>query len=132
MANPVLINTTPHTVSLYLSGDTVVDYPPDKQCALRLIEQPGEKYADEHGVPVHGPPQWVGLSWLEFPRKDIEGKIDLLVSMPVGNYLRERGMGPMLRESGVWNVYGPNTGPDKVVRNDAGQIVGTTELILYA
>lgn len=131
MTDSVLINTTPHTVSLHLSEDTVADYPPDKKCALRLIEQPGEKHADAHGVPVCSPPQWVGLSWMTFPRDDIKVPVDLLVSMPVGNYFRQHGISPVLREAGVRHVFGPNTGPGAVVRDDAGQIVGTRELIRY-
>ena len=134
MTEPTMVNTTPHTVTLYVCKDIIVDYAADKERQLRLAEQPGEDRGTAHGVPTRGPPQWTGLvpmSWGPSPFSDIDGPIDLLVSMPVGNYLAANGLPPGWRER-VHAVYGPDTGPAAVVRDDSGQIRGTRALIRYA
>ena len=50
---------------------------------------------------------------------------DILVSMPVGEILRNEP------ETYKGAVYGPDTGPDGVLRDDKGVIKGTFGLVLY-
>ena len=51
----------------------------------------------------------------------------ILVSMPVGNFLR---MNPDVLPH-VSNVFGPDTGPEHAVRDDRGNPCGSTRLIRY-
>ncbi|MHA1680871.1 MAG: hypothetical protein ACTSUE_07675 [Promethearchaeota archaeon] len=49
----------------------------------------------------------------------------LLVSMVMGNVLRDHPLGPHIV------VLGPDTGPQAVIRDKDGKVIGTTRLIQY-
>jgi len=60
----------------------------------------------------------------EIPELSDENAV-ILVSMPVGQFIAE------LNEDIPYNVGGPDTGPEGVVRDSEGQILGTTRFVWY-
>ena len=74
------------------------------------------------GIPVVPAPLFSDVVGLP---SDEEFQPDILVSMPVGEFLRNHPE----RYGGA--VFGPDTGPDGVVRDQRGTILGTTRLLLY-
>lgn len=58
----------------------------------------------------------------------------IIVGMPVGNYLATMAYEVLKTTEpgyGILSVLGPDTGPDAVVRDEHGNIIGTTRFIKY-
>jgi len=110
----ILINTTPHTIVLYKNGKPWKEFLPSKDHQLRLKSEPTTEF-ELDGFPVISAPQFT----------DVDGEMPLgpiLVSMLVGNFLADKRR----------NVYGPDTRPASVVRDEMDQIIGTKRLIKYS
>lgn len=112
-------NLTPHPIHVYSEGEVIRTYP--SVGSLRLVPKKQTMMESVDGVPVISPPE----------HEDISGDISkdstepILVSMLVGNFLAEnkdRYKGP---------VYGPDTSPDGVVRNEEGNISGCKRFVFY-
>lgn len=115
------LNCTPHEIILF-EGDNKRAFMPSGKI-LRVTSKEQTELPFQHlGVPV--------VTKQTFD--SVEGSVDIpdgahiLVSMPVGEKLA------MKPETVKWWVFGPDTGPDAVVRDGAGKIRGTTRFILYA
>lgn len=129
-----IINTTPHVIHLhtYTDGEfgeaTITTYEPLK-CDVRMTEVrapvPDLRCTDLVGLHVECAPDFDAVSGLPVELDD--GHTTIIVSMPVGQFLRAN---PVLWKG---HVVGPDTGNGKfgAVRNAAGQILGTKGLVLY-
>lgn len=116
-----IINLCPHDISVYTGDGEVIHFATlGAHKALRLEEEAGRQYINEEGIPESSPSTYVGLNYLPEPGSRV------IVSQLVAVYLKEHQQEYKLR-----NVYAPDTGPNGVCRNDAGQIVGTKRLIKY-
>ena len=124
-----VINTTPHEIVVWGTGDAsdtvIARFPPARDAQLRMKTTPVVKLPPLNDVvPVVSAPAFVSF---DGPVEDML-ESTLIVSMPVGEFIRQNHDAP---EFECMRVYGPDTGPDAVVRNDSGQIVGTGRLVLY-
>ena len=128
---PRLVNATPHAITLVSPDGSKRELPADKNFLLRLNEEPGVEQPDAHGLPVRSEPRWTGVGPMIPLPKSPDERVDLLVSMVVGQYFREHGIPSHWPQNYVNAVYGPNTSPGSVVRGAGGQIEGTKELIRY-
>ncbi len=120
---PLTVNMTPHDICVYDNEEktVIITFPASGYVCRCTSETPESQLPDRGGIPM-----------IEAPRfRDVEGlppsvsAPDVLVSMPVGEFLRDhpdwyRGA-----------VLGPDTGPGYAVRDDGGAIRGTTRLVLY-
>lgn len=126
------LNCTPHDIVLYdADGTTVLRTFPKSNLVVRLAAAPQKQVAFQTlGVPVVTRQKFVALANEEELAARVGSKKDttlLLVSMPVGEFMASRGT--ISRQ--YW-TFGPDTGPDFVVRDAIGQIVGTRRLVLYS
>lgn len=76
---------------------------------------------DRMAIPVVFQPKYTGLSHA------VSGSI--IVSMVVAQWLAPRP--DVIQQLGITAIYSPDTGPQGVVRNERGEIVGTTRLVKY-
>jgi hypothetical protein len=137
------VNTTPHTIHLYLEDDSILAVPPTPGAALRCqtttFELPRGKlgFADvdlpvacvsnyhldaEQGVPdllriCEAHPGTVVLC----SSIALEAVSDTLLRIP-------QLLAPRMRESGC-RFVAPDTGPKNCVRDEKGQIIGTRCLL---
>lgn len=117
------INCTPHDISVVQNGETKTFAKSNVE--LRLTSAPQIKLPFDHtGVSVVTKQTFVGVEWPV--NHGIKDSAWILVSMPVGDYFAAHP-----KECKHW-VFGPDTGPEAAIRNEKGQIVGTTRLIFYA
>lgn len=116
-----LVNYTPHAIHL---GDLAFE----SSGNIRLKNAPPQQVATwKEIVPIYGAPAYEGLDTLP---DDVAVKTNargILVSLPVGEYVRAHPAAL----PGYLMVLGPDTSPAHVVRNDKGQIVGTNALVMY-
>jgi hypothetical protein len=126
------INHTPHNIAIYKDNKIVYTFysacvTPDKP-PLRVLEvdnkqQDRKSLALPNGaeVPLEPPPVYSNLS------HSVSGSI--LVSQVVAQFITQWSY--LLQEHGITHVYCPDTGPNSVVRNERGEIVGVKRLIQY-
>lgn len=115
-----VINLTPHTINVCDdAGNVVQSFPPSgtqARCATIEAEAP----------PVNGvratTQRFGKIEGLPAPQKDTV----YLVSMVVGQAVRDGSASPRT------DVYGPNTSPGSVVRDESGQIKGVKSFVHYA
>jgi hypothetical protein len=118
-------NYTPHSITL-ANGKLRETF--KSMGSIRLRQKKVEVIGELNGFPVNPPPVFEGLegvpSELYDEKKEEEG---ILVSMPVGTYLREnpKDVPPNTR------VYGPDTSPENVARGPEGEILGSKAFIQY-
>lgn len=124
-----LVNTTPHPITIFGDGGASTKYDPSAKHGLRLDADPLQYVGVAHGVLVHEPPRWSGLALDDLDLSDVKGPIDLLVSMPVGDFIRASGVPQELIDADVQHVYGPDT--SKAAVREGGNIIGSKELVRY-
>lgn len=124
-----LLNCTPHAITIYDDkGENVITTFPSSGYVARLTSKPQEwvgslQLDDGRVVPIYSPQVF---------QKEVEGlppleenqRLNIIVSLVVGEHLKAI---PFWQGA----VYGPDMGKDGVVRNEAGQILGTKRLVLY-
>lgn len=112
-------NLTPHDVTVI--GEKWVTWPRSGLVArLETVPQtPCQSETGLYGVPVYTAPNFTGV--VDLPE---DNTIDIIVSMPVAQYLVANGL---------WKgaILSPDSGPGQAVRNDAGQIIGVKRLTLW-
>jgi len=130
------VNLTPHALSFYSDdGARVILTVPPAPCGpLRLLDDAtkdrrlGPVLAGEYGAfPAVEAPAFTGIA--PAPLADLldaHARL-ILVSMPVGQYLRDH---PLLVPSHV-AVFGPDSGPDGAVRDASGVILGCKRVVRY-
>lgn len=124
MTDMKVVNLTPHPIGLYIDGSLHTNFMPyETQLRLDTEEQTplAPLNADGVAIPVVTPPSFKPI--IDWPK--IEGCDAVLVSMPVGQLVQSH---PECVPP--YKVFGPDTGPDNVVR-DGGRILGTTRFIQY-
>lgn len=115
-------NGTPHAIILCdpTTGAQLQEFPSNGM--IRINESRAEKDLKIEGFPypLVAPPTFHGLIGMP---DDIDAT--LIVSMPVGQLIQAC--------PNIWRgaVVGPDTGPDGVVRDAAGKIVGTKRFVVY-
>jgi len=123
------INATPHSIVLYNEkGDTILaSYPSVGE--IRLVEATpciltyyGVGKSGKHLIPIVEAPNYYDIV-SDINIADLGVDDVLIVSMPVSEFLLK--MYP-----DKW-FFTPDTGPNGVVRNSSGQIIGTKRLRLY-
>jgi hypothetical protein len=123
-----ILNLTPHAIHLYCNKTVVLMIEPHGSTA-RMIEQrpilPNLSTSCLFNLPVSASPVFIDVSNL--PTELDDGKKVILVSMPVGHFLRDHPE--------IWKgpVIGPDTGPGPMgaVRDEFGNIIGCSSFVLY-
>ncbi len=116
-----IINYTPHAIHL---GELVFE----SSGNIRLKNAPARKIATwKDIVPICDAPTYEGLDTLPDDVAARKNARAILVSLPVGEYVRAHPDAL----PGYLTVLGPDTSPAHVVRNDKGQIVGSNALVMY-
>ena len=120
--NTDLINCTPHDISVFscFCDEPRVYAKSGKEIRVTSEEQTPLPF-DALGVPVVSRQVFTSLTIPD----DIPAGSSLLVSMPVGEYFAAHP-----DQCRHW-VFGPDTGPDGVVRDQQGKICGTKRLVFY-
>ena len=109
-----LSNRTPHAITLFLAGGEATVFPPSGTVARATSIQ--QVACDGiQGLPCVTPPEFSGAD-------GIEGEEPILVSALVAPIAAKVRPG----------VFSPDTGPDSVVRNAAGEILGVRRLIRWS
>ena len=128
-ASSKIINTTPHEIVICdCKGTPLHRYPSDPDHQLRVSSHVERNvlgtatYADGPAVLLSAAPVYTVING---PMQELL-QSTLLVSMPVGEFIAKH---PTEFEEVV--ALGPDTGPDGVVRDASGRIVGTTALLVY-
>lgn len=110
----MFINLTPHAVTLQAVDGTRFAVPPTTPAA-RIDSTPGELIATE-GIAIHAPTTFGQPVNLPAPQDDVTYIVSALFAGRVGDRT---------------DVVYPGTGPkDGCVRDDKGQVVAVTRLIL--
>ena len=116
-------NYTPHAITIVKTEDGQDICIPSHGCA-RLRSEPQQKLGEIDGVSIVSAQKFFGLDLQHSP--DLNNDTSpILVSMPVGEFIANNP------EVYAGSVYGPDTSPTGVVRNEKGEIVGTRRLIRY-
>ena len=119
---PFIVNLCPHDVVVYSNDKRIISTFKATGQTLRLKEETGKNLQNLGGtIPVVTPTKYIGLDG-NYPT----GDVILLVSQLVGEYILDN-----LTTIDVKGVYSPDTGPNGVVRDDKGQIIGTKRLKKY-
>lgn len=117
-------NLITHDIVIVTSDDPLEDvvYPPSD---IEARVDTKQKFIGirEDGVHVYSPPILFGLTNMPKVLKS-----DVIVSMMVGKYLQDNTEELSLNG---YKVYGPDTGPKSVVKNDKGFPRGVKQLIQY-
>ena len=137
MAANNVLNTTPHAVNYYSkneAGEFVMTQTfPKSAYVSRLGETAGSLDAFNRSgeflqkYPHVAAPIYSGVEGLP-PANEMNDKT-VIVSMVVGNYLAAN---PNAISSTNTTFVGPDTGPQGVVRDDKGGILGTNRFVVYA
>jgi len=128
MKSDTIVNCTPHPVNIYdADKNGVIANFPTSNYAPRLEQRPQQKMGvitapNGTSICVFSPQKFEGVTGL--PDCEYGDHPDIIVSMLVGQ---------RLQETKQWSgaVYGADSGPAAVVRNEKGQIQGTTRLVQY-
>lgn len=120
-----VLNLTPHDIVLH-HGDDVYTFPASG--AVARVEQLPAKVADTFDdIPIWSAPVYGDVIWPDSINEDDD--IDaVIVSMVVGNAVQN------CNDEGWalgFAVYGPDTSPDSVVRDEKGQIIAVKRLVCY-
>ena len=109
------INCTPHDIHFYKADKSVKTYPAAAD-PVRLVSAKitGTMIG---GVPVITAPKYIETSGA-LPESG-----PIFVSVPVGYYLAAQGR---------TEVFGPDTGPLGVIRDDDGNIIGCKRFVQYS
>ncbi len=132
-----IYNLVPHTVDIYCADGVTLEARIPSSGELRLKSAPQKigttiKVGDMH-LPLAERQQFEGLdetspgySLYTIKSAELGGQVGFIVSMPVAEILRttQSGIGPA--------IFAPGTGPRFVVRNPAGQVIGTKRLEVYS
>lgn len=118
-SNEAIRNLTPHNIHVFVAGDkdTCPLTFPAQGKAVRVRSKAQDHVATlENGVKVYSPPAFEDvLDDFPFVNQEDDVHPDLIVSMVVGNHIPKWYRG---------NVYIPDTGPQSVVRDQTGKILG--------
>lgn len=118
------LNLTPHNLNIHLVDGRVLVLPSEDTPA-RCVTEPQKPVALDGWpaeVPICTPQTFVGTEGL--PENT---RTNIVVSRVVADYLRSSG-GLRQRRG---HVFSPDTGPNSVVRNEEGNIVGVRQLELW-
>ena len=123
--SPSILNLTPHTLTVFLDDDqqTKVSYAAQGK-SVRVRSRPQKHIMTlDNGIKVYTPPAFEQETLDGFPYHQDEEEYhpDLAVSMIVGEHVPSGYRG---------NVYCPDTGPQSVVRDSSGRILGVKRLCL--
>jgi len=128
--NKPLINLTPHDIHVYLSETEKTTIPRSSKVA-RVRQAPAVQCRELHSeygldkpVSVMQAPVFLGVEWPDFEFSDFSG---VVVSMVVGQAVQKM---PASERPPV-AVFGPDTSPSAVIRDQEGQIKGVTRLLAY-
>lgn len=111
------VNLTPHSIHIEGYGDVMPDpRGPVRLDEIRLLDQ----YETIGGVKCVRPPEYIGLT----PKLEFHNE-NLIFSAVVCEYAM---VNRCYRDCAI---FSPDTGPDGVIRNENGQIIGTKQLIFY-
>lgn len=124
-----IVNLTPHDINVIASDDNDSDVPTKTFKAHgseARMTGPAQSELGTlmDGVPVRTPQVMEKINWPDIP----DGTDAVIVSMAVG--LAVRALPTDKRPP--FAVYGPDTSKSGAVRDAAGKIVGTRNLVLYA
>ena len=118
-----LLNCTPHDIHIVV-GEQTITYKASPAALVRMRSPPQTLLGIlPDGVPVFTSQLFVGTEGLPPDPKKYSG---LIVSMPVGEFLRDHG-----NPTGI-PIYGPDSSPEGAVRNAGGQVIGSRRLVRYA
>ncbi|HID70038.1 MAG TPA: hypothetical protein EYP35_06165 [Desulfobacterales bacterium] len=137
------INLTPHEITIY-HEEGVLKIPPSGHVA-RVITANTEAAPvtirnDSKNVKIPTVKREPKGLDLPPPDKFINNpkgvaSVTLLVSAMVGEYIAQHGLPAqwidLLREGVVVTVAAPDTGPDSVVRDENGRIIGVRRLVVF-
>lgn len=137
------INLTPHEITIY-HEEGALRIPPSGHVARVIIDNTETTPVTvKNGSEIINIPavtrQPKGLD-LPPPDKFISNpkgvaSVTLLVSAMVGEYIAQHGLPAqwldLLREGVVVIVAAPDTGPDSVVRDENGRIIGVRRLVVF-
>ena len=121
----VLINMTPHNLSVCPEGGSLIFYPKTGMVARLMSKKQKQIGKLTDGSPVFEPQEFNGV----IPHTPFlaEGYRGAIVSMPTADWLK-RTMPEGWRHC---EVYCADTGPEGVIRNENGDISGTRRLVRY-
>lgn len=127
-----IVNLTPHKIVIYSKDKkTILKELPSQgvlRCEERFPQSAGELRIDDHYIEMCEKPEYTSIEPFHLLKKYNDHF--LIVSMPVGLEFSKGGF--LLKKSlGIRGVLGPDTGPDGVVRDESGRILGTIRLIRY-
>jgi len=120
-----MLNLTPHDITVVLKNGEM-KIPASGKVAR--VSQTTEYAFDINEMPVHSAPEFGDIVWPEF---DFDTYNAVIVSMVVGNAVRDT---PTKLPAGMRSalmILGPDTSPDSVVRDEHGRIEGVRRFVLY-
>tara|TARA_R100001163_G_C5068510_1_gene209053 strand:+ start:23443 stop:23844 length:402 start_codon:yes stop_codon:yes gene_type:complete len=129
LTNKELVNLTPHPIIIVKDNGSIVQITPSGM-VVRLRTSPQEKLPgfDYHGVNIDVVTPQDFLDTIDWPSDLSNTTTSVIVSMPVGqliNKLHKRG------RKLPYVCYGPDSGPDSVIRDAKGGIRGVKRLVRY-
>jgi hypothetical protein len=120
-------NFTPHTVNI-VDRNTEISHSFKSEGDVRLSTKFGEKIEEWNKIPVYNPPEYTDIVGIpEYLLKNKEEKIGIIVSMPVGIFISEHRNDFPEHIS----VYGPDTSPENVIRDEKRLVSGSYAFIKY-
>jgi len=127
-----VLNLTPHKIVVYDGeGDKILkEYEPHgfvvrlKSATQKVCHSASLTYS----VPICDPQRFIDII-LPPDEKVLQSADAIIVSAPVGQYFMDEFQTSEFCPS--YDVLGPDTGPQSVLRDDKGNIKGVTRLNLY-
>ena len=130
-----ILNLSPHDIHLYpQKGDKILETFPKSGHVARALSAPttqDDESSKYYGFSIVNAQRFVGVDVPYDKIKEEHGDVTaLLVSMPVGEYLRKQ-----LEEHGEvpqYDILGSDMSPEHAVRDSDGKPIGTRRLCMYA
>ena len=128
-----ILNYTPHKITIYdqqKNGTIIAEFPSDGvlRCTQSYSESKGVVVTKNGEIPLVAAPKFLDVKPMNLLEQS-KG-FHIIVSMPVGQMLSASGSS-IKKYFGIHSIFGPDTGPEAVVRDTNGRIIGTTRLIKY-
>lgn len=128
--NNILLNCTPHEIKVFDLLGNVLATIPKSEYVVRLAQELNGRpdkckfYSSYGSIPVTNPPKYLNVQGL--PPKNDDCSYDIIVSSIVANELSCGNLPEHINR-----VYSPDSGPNGVVRDNDGNIIGTKALICW-
>lgn len=133
MNGPVLLNYTPHDVHLYGPDGKTLLHTWGRQATPVLLpldidydRKRPPLYTGGVEVPLVDPPTYGDLTWPDISELTTKNACGLIVSQLVGERTSRGTI-----HGGAFKLYTPDTGPESVVRDAEGRIIGCRRLISW-